>query len=280
MPAEEQHTDSGPSLCAICGDEVDEAVDYTTALTCSFWGCGRHNVKGLYHTECVGDYQRQNSITKGANTGYLCPRGNSRAEIDKDNPCRGKIQATHHRLPNKKKKQPPQPLPAAMFPSRQLQAPKPKAPKPHTPGPPPKAPKPVSKEAIQRQVLACRQATQATQGDSVLERLRGGPQPQQPSVIPGMEFEVKKKKPAKKKSKASKQHQSEAPQEGAAADGKPAPKSVSLTQLPNIMPKMDGENYITDLNRYNLLVGGQYSSEDETDDEVSDAEGSGSEVMQ
>ena len=48
------------------------------------------------------------------------------------------------------------------------------------------------------QVQACRQATQATQGDSVQERLRGGTS--QPSVIPGMEFEEekKKKKPAKK----------------------------------------------------------------------------------
>eukprot|EP00983_Pelagomonas_calceolata_P098745 1158383-Pelagomonas_calceolata.AAC.2 len=224
------------------------------------------------------------------------------------------------------------------------------------------------------QVLACRQATQATQGDSVLERLRGGPQPQQPSVIPGMEFEVKKKKPAKKasccdycgciagcnqlcllptsckgvldwscvsasqrlmfgrhhahvrtlslqKSKASKQHQSEAPQEGAAADGKPAPKCVDSINLIN-----REKNWVTAadcgahtswlqelfkckwsssfvfavcslcprpkqwderlrwrcrqhcVRRYNLLVGGQYSSEDETDDEVSDAEGSGSEA--
>jgi len=47
------------------------------------------------------------------------------------------------------------------------------------------------------QVQACREATKATQGDSVLERLRGITQPQQKLAIPGMEFE-EKKKPAKK----------------------------------------------------------------------------------
>lgn len=89
-------TAAQPATCTWCMQEVDAAHHYACVLC-----CGRCGYK-MYHQDCVEAHLRKLGLTVGRLSGFTCPHGRGKG-CDAD-PCPGRIDSTHRKVPKGKKK--------------------------------------------------------------------------------------------------------------------------------------------------------------------------------